>query len=57
MSESVIFGTFFLKVSLVRFLELIAKIGIAKIGIAKIGITKIGIQSHHHLRGVQAHGA
>ncbi len=42
MSASVIFGTF-LKISVVRFLELIAKIGIAKIGIAKIGITKIGI--------------
>jgi hypothetical protein len=38
MSESVIFGPFFLKMSVVRFLELIAKIGIAKIGIAKIGI-------------------
>ena len=34
---------FFLKMSVVRFLELIAKIGIAKIGIAKIGIAKIGI--------------
>jgi hypothetical protein len=44
MSESVTFGThFFLKMSVVRFLELIAKIGIAKIGIAKIGIAKIGI--------------
>jgi hypothetical protein len=29
--------------SVVRFLELIAKIGIAKIRIAKIGIAKIGI--------------
>jgi hypothetical protein len=29
--------------SVVRFLELIAKIRIAKIGIAKIGIAKIGI--------------
>jgi hypothetical protein len=29
--------------SVVRFLELIAKIGIAKIGIAKIAIAKIGI--------------
>ncbi len=45
MSKSVIFGTlfFFLKMSVVRFLELIAKIRIAKIGIAKIGIAKIGI--------------
>jgi hypothetical protein len=43
MFESVIFGTFFLKMSVVRFLELIAKIRIAKIGIAKIGIAKIGI--------------
>jgi hypothetical protein len=43
MSESGIFGTLFLKMSVVRFLELIAKIMIAKIGIAKIGITKIGI--------------
>jgi hypothetical protein len=34
---------FFLKMSVVRFLELIAKIGIAKIGIAKIAIAKIGI--------------
>jgi hypothetical protein len=34
ISESVIFGTlFFLKMSVVRFLELITKIGIAKIGI------------------------
>jgi hypothetical protein len=40
MSESVIFGPFFFffKCPVVRFLELIAKIGIAKIGIAKIGI-------------------
>jgi hypothetical protein len=38
MSESGIFGTLFLKMSVVRFLELIAKIGIAKIGIPKIGI-------------------
>jgi hypothetical protein len=30
--------SFFLKMSVVRFLELIAKIGIAKLGIAKIGI-------------------
>jgi hypothetical protein len=35
MLESGIFGTLFLKMSVVRFLELIAKIGI---GIAKIGI-------------------
>jgi hypothetical protein len=44
--------SFFLKMSVVRFLELIAKIGIAKIGIAKIGI-----QSHHRLRGVRARRA
>jgi hypothetical protein len=44
MLKSVIFGTLFLlKMSVVRFLELIAKIGIAKIGITKIGIAKIGI--------------
>jgi hypothetical protein len=43
MLESVIFGTLFWKMSVVRFLELIAKIGIAKIGIAKIRIAKIGI--------------
>jgi hypothetical protein len=43
MLESVIFGTLFLKMSVVRFLELIAKIGIPKMGIAKIGIAKIGI--------------
>jgi hypothetical protein len=33
----------FLKMSFVRFLELIAKIGITKIGITKIRITKIRI--------------
>jgi hypothetical protein len=38
MLESGIFGTLFLKMSVVRFLELIAKIGFAKIGIAEIGI-------------------
>jgi hypothetical protein len=38
MLESGIFGTLFLKMSVVRFLEFIAKIGISKIGIAKIGI-------------------
>jgi hypothetical protein len=38
MSESGIFGTLFLKMSVV-----ITKIGIAKIGIAKIGNAKIGI--------------
>jgi hypothetical protein len=38
MLESGIFGTLFLKMSVVRFLELIDKIGIAKIGITKIGI-------------------
>jgi hypothetical protein len=43
MSESGIFGTLFLKMSVVRFLELITKIGIAKIGITKMGIAKIGI--------------
>jgi hypothetical protein len=48
MLESVIFGTlFFLKMSVVRILELIAKIAIAKIGIAKIRI-QIGIDHYNH---------
>jgi hypothetical protein len=38
MLESGIFGTLFLKIFVVRFVELIAKIGIAKIGIAETGI-------------------
>jgi hypothetical protein len=37
MSESGIFGTPFWKMSVVRSLELIAKIGIGKIMIPKIG--------------------
>jgi hypothetical protein len=51
MLESGIIGSLFLKMSVVRFLELIAKIGITKIGITNLGtqsgwitkITKIGI--------------
>jgi hypothetical protein len=36
--ESGVCGTHFLKMQILRFHDLIAKIGIAKIGIAKIGI-------------------
>jgi hypothetical protein len=43
MLESGIFGTLFLKMSVVRFLELINKIGVAKIGIAEIPNAKIGV--------------
>jgi hypothetical protein len=41
--ESGIFRTHFLKMQILRFHDLIAKIGMTKIGIAKIGITKFGI--------------
>jgi hypothetical protein len=41
--ESGIFGTQFLKMQILRFHDLIAKIGIAKIGIAKIGIPILAI--------------
>jgi hypothetical protein len=42
-SESGIFGTHFLKMQILRFHDLIAKIEIAKIGIAKIGIAILAI--------------
>jgi hypothetical protein len=41
--ESGIFGTHFLQMQILRFHDLIAKIGIAKIGIAKIGIPILAI--------------
>jgi hypothetical protein len=41
--ESGIFSTHFLKMQILRFHDLIAKIGIAKIGIAKIGIPILAI--------------